>query len=429
LIPAIGSFALACSNVPMSGDYPLFDAPAKKEAKAPLTVSQLSQLIEAVLETTFHAVWVVGEVAEVSRPHSGHVYFTLRDETSQIRAVMWRSLASRTKFRLEEGQQVLCHGAIDVYPPRGTYQLDVQRIEPAGLGSLQLAFKQLHQKLAAEGLFDPARKRLLPAFPRRVGFVTSPTGAAIHDFLQIASRRCCGVQIFVIPARVQGDGAAEEIARGIRLANRLQPPLDVLVVGRGGGSIEDLWSFNEEVVVRAIVASRVPVVSAVGHEIDVTLADLAADVLALTPSEAAERVIPSAQELSARLAALQRRMTAMLRSQAAAGRRHVEQLARSRILRNPKALVYDLAQRLDDLDGQALKAIKRRFSAAGDRLASIACRAEALSPVKTLARGFSVTTLSDGSVVRTADQVTAGDVLRTRVQQGTIESIVSATEH
>jgi exodeoxyribonuclease VII large subunit len=409
----------------MASDYPLFVERPESRASAALTVSQLSQLIEGTLETVFQSVCVCGEVAEVSRPQSGHVYFTLRDEAAQIRAVMWRNVASRVKFRLEEGQQVLCQGGIDVYPPRGTYQLVVQQIEPAGLGSLQLAFKQLHKKLEAEGLFDPGRKRPLPPFPRRVGFVTSPTGAAIHDFLQIASRRCRGVEILVIPTRVQGEGAAEEIARGVRLANRLVPPLDVLVVGRGGGSVEDLWSFNEEVVVRAIVASKIPVVSAVGHEIDVTLSDLAADVRALTPSEAAERVIPSAQELSARLAALQRRMIAMLRSRAAAARRQVEQLARSRILRNPKSLIYDLAHRLDELDEQSLRAIRRRLTSLREQLAANASRAEALSPLSVLARGYSVTLrAATGKVLRDPHDVVTGEQLITRVWRGEVYSRV-----
>src|SRR4029450_8561446 len=213
------------------------------------------------------------------------------------------------------------------------------------------------------GLFDPARKRKLPAFPRQVAFVTSPTGAAVRDFLEVLRRRWRGVDVLIIPARVQGDGAAQEIVAGIRLANRLSPPPDVLVVGRGGGSLEDLWAFNEESVVRAIAASRIPTVSAVGHEIDVTLADLAADVRALTPSEAAERVIPSAGELSGRLNMIQRRILPMLRSRATAARRHVEQLARSRVLRNPKALIYDFAHRLDDLDAASARAIRRRLRA------------------------------------------------------------------
>lgn len=390
-----------------------------------LSVSQLSALIEGVLETQFQSLWVGGEISEVSRPHSGHIYFTLKDEGAQIRGVIWRSTAQRLRLRLEEGQQVVCHGDLDVYPPRGTYQLVVRQIEPQGVGALQLAFKQLAQRLEAEGLFDPAHKRKLPAFPRRVGFVTSPTGAAIHDFLQVAARRFHGVQILVVPVRVQGEGSAQEIARGIAQANRIQPPLDVLVVGRGGGSLEDLWSFNEEVVVRAIHASNVPVVSAVGHEIDVTLADLVADVRALTPSEAAERVIPSAEELTGRLAAIQRRMAAILRTRVATIRNHIDQLARRRALRDPRSLIYDLSRRLDDLDQQAGRAVRRRLNVAHDRIASLSARLESLSPLAVLARGYSVTTREDdGSLLRSSAQVRPGDRILTQLALGKIVSIV-----
>jgi len=299
----------------------------------------------------------------------------------------------------------------------------VRQVEPLGAGALQLAFKQLQLRLAEEGLFDPRHKKPLPAFPRRVGFVTSPTGAAVRDFLQVAARRFRGVSILVIPARVQGEGAAAEIALGIELANQLDPPLDVLVVGRGGGSIEDLWSFNEEGVVRAIFASRVPVVSAVGHEIDVTLADLVADVRALTPSEAAERVIPSAEELTSRLAVLQRRLTSTLRGRATAARQRVEQLARSRILRNPRALIFDLAHRLDELDQQSLRALRRRVKRARDQLGAVSCRAEALSPLAVLARGYSVTTdADDGTVLSSTADVQLGQRIRTRLSRGSLVS-------
>jgi len=411
----------------MAGDYPLF-AQAAEATPRVLSVSQLSQLIEGTLESAFQSVWVSGEVSEVSRPHSGHVYFTLRDEAAQMKAVIWRSVASRLRFQLEDGQQVICHGDLDVYPPRGTYQLVVRQIEPEGLGALQLAFKQLQARLAAEGLFDPARKRPLPLFPRRVGFVTSPSGAAIRDFLQVAARRFHGVGILVIPARVQGDGAAAEIAYGIELANRIQPALDVLVVGRGGGSLEDLWSFNEEIVVRAIFASQVPVVSAVGHEIDVTLSDLVADVRALTPSEAAELVVPSAEELSTRLAVFQRRIVSMLRSRAASARRHVEQLGRSRVLRNPKSLVFDRARRLDELDAHVDRAIHRRLKSAREQLSAIASKAESLSPLAVLGRGYSVTTReTDGTLVLGADELAAGDRIVTRLSRGHFRGVVTDT--
>jgi exodeoxyribonuclease VII large subunit len=389
-----------------------------------LSVSQLTAMIQGTLESAFHSVWVSGEVSEVSRPHSGHVYFTLKDAQAQIRGVIWRSAAQRIKFKLEEGQQVVCHGDLDVYPPRGTYQLVVRQVEPQGVGALQLAFKQLQQRLAAEGLFDPLHKKPLPAFPRRVGFVTSPTGAAVRDFLEVAARRFRGVEILVIPARVQGECAADEIVRGIELANRLVPPLDVLVVGRGGGSLEDLWCFNEEAVVRAIFASRLPVVSAVGHEIDVTLSDLVADVRALTPSEAAERIIPSADELTARLTQIQRRLVANLRGRATAARRHVEQLAKSRVLRNPKTLIYDLSHRLDELDALATRAIRRRLTAASDRLGATSARLDSLSPLAVLARGYSVTTRASGEIVRDANQVEPGETIQTRLSKGEVTSRV-----
>ncbi|MEX2175387.1 MAG: exodeoxyribonuclease VII large subunit [Pirellulaceae bacterium] len=411
----------------MDEDHPLFRERADEPPRV-LSVGQLTALIQGTLESQFHAVWVSGEITEVSRPHSGHIYFTLKDSQAQIRGVVWRSTAQRLRFQLEEGQEVVCLGDLDVYPPRGSYQLVVRQVEPQGLGALQLAFQQLQRRLAAEGLFDPAHKRPLPLFPRRVGFVTSPTGAAIRDFLQVAARRFAGVEIVVIPARVQGTGAAEEIASGIELANRIQPPLDVLIVGRGGGSVEDLWCFNEERVVRAIFASRVPVVSAVGHEIDVTLADLVADVRALTPSEAAERVIPSAEELAARLAQYRRRMVSTLRARATSARRHVEQLARHRLLRNPKSLLYDLAHRLDELDAAASRAARRRITTSHDRLAAIAGRLESLSPLAVLSRGYSVTTLAGTGEIARAALVQPGETIRTRLADGELTSRVETSQ-
>ena len=397
----------------------------EEEPPRVLTVTQLTGMIEGVLETAFAAIWVSGEISEITRPHSGHIYFTLKDEGAQIRAVVWRSVAARLKFHLEEGQQVICQADLDIYPPRGTYQLIVQQVEPQGLGALQLAFKQLQQRLSAEGLFDPRHKKPLPPFPRRVGFVTSPTGAAIRDFLEVARRRLAGVQILVIPSRVQGEGAAAEIARAIQRANRLSPPLDVLVVGRGGGSVEDLWCFNEEPVVRAIFASQVPVVSAVGHEIDVTLADLVADMRALTPSEAAERVIPSADELLIRLGQFKRRMAVTLRAQVASARRHAEQLAKSRVLRNPRSLLFDLAHRLDDLDQQSIRAIRRRVAVARDRFTAIGAQLETLSPLAVLKRGYSVTTLAESDTVLTnAAKAQAGDLIRSRLAAGELLSRV-----
>ncbi len=260
-----------------------------------LTVSELTKQIRLNLEQQFRSVWVEGEISNLRCPSSGHHYFTLKDRSSQIRAVLFRSQAERVKFALQDGLEVLVFGRLTVYEPRGDYQLLLDGVEPKGMGALQLAFMQLKAKFEEEGLFHSSRKQSLPAFPERIGVVTSPVGAALHDVLTILSRRWPLAQILIAPVAVQGGAAAGQIAAAIRMFNQLSPQIakvDVLIVGRGGGSIEDLWAFNEEEVVRAIAASDIPIVSAVGHETDVTLADLAADCRAPTPSAAAELVVP-----------------------------------------------------------------------------------------------------------------------------------------
>jgi len=400
----------------------------EQEAPPILSVGELTQLIKGTLESTFAGLWVGGEVSEVSRPHSGHVYFTLKDDQAQIRAVMWRSTAQRQKFQLQEGQQLIVRGDLDVYPPRGSYQLVVRSVEPKGVGALQVAFKQLQEKLTKEGLFGREHKQPLPPFPRRIAFVTSPTGAAIRDFLQIARRRHAGVCVLVIPARVQGECAAEDIVRGIQLANRLVPRPDVLVVGRGGGSVEDLWCFNEESVVRAIFASEIPVVSAVGHEIDVTLSDLVADVRALTPSEAAERIVPSAEELSGRLAQFQRRIVSALRGQCIGARSRLDSLAGRRVLKRPLDRLGDLSRRLDELQVSLVRAVRRRVAKADDRLKGASACLESLSPLAVLSRGYSITQRVDGRIVRDAAQVQVGELITTRLHQGELVSRVLPTQ-
>ncbi|NQT37562.1 MAG: exodeoxyribonuclease VII large subunit, partial [Planctomycetes bacterium] len=289
-----------------------------------LSVAELTAHIKNCLEGTFPDVWVGGEISNFARPQSGHCYLTLKDERAQIRAVIWRGTASRVRFDLRDGLEVVCRGHIDVYAPRGSYQLVVEQIEPRGIGALELALRQLQQKLAAEGLFDPARKRPLPRFVRKIAVVTSPTSAAVRDFLEVLRRRWQGTDVLVVPVRVQGQGAAEEIAAAIETVNRLATPVDCLVVTRGGGSLEDLWAFNEEPVVRAVAASRIPVISAIGHEIDVTLTDLVADVRAATPSEAAELVAPTADEISATLKHLGSRLASALRHNATGAQRRLD---------------------------------------------------------------------------------------------------------
>ncbi|HUG71337.1 MAG TPA: exodeoxyribonuclease VII large subunit, partial [Pirellulaceae bacterium] len=318
---------------------------------------------------------------------------------------------------------------LDVYPPRGSYQLVVREIEPRGVGALLLALRQLQQRLAAEGLFDPLHKKPLPKFPRRITFVTSPTGAAIRDFLEVMRRRWRGVDVVVVPTRVQGEGAAGEIARAIAAANRVKPAPDVIVVGRGGGSVEDLWCFNDELVVRAIFASEIPVVSAVGHEIDVTLADLVADVRALTPSEAAELVVPSSDDLQSLLVTYQQRLVSLLRSRAQSARLRLNGLASSRVMRHPQDRIRELARRVDELELRANRAILTNQSKARDRIAHMAERLESLSPLAVLGRGYSVTQhASAGRLLTDAGSVSAGELIITRLARGTLTSRIETTE-
>ena len=301
----------------------------------PLSVTQLTMCIKQLVEGSLPQVWLEAEISDLSRPSSGHYYMTLKDKNCQIRAVMWRSAAQRLPFQLEDGQAIICCGGVEVYPPRGSYQIVINRVQPKGVGSLQLAFQQLHKRLAAEGLFDPERKRPLPRFPRRVGFVTSPSGAAVHDFVEAVQHRWPLLELLVIPAKVQGPGAAEDIVCGIELAAGIRPKLDLLIVGRGGGSLEDLWCFNDERVVRALAASPIPTITAVGHEVDVTLSDLAADARALTPTHAAEVGFPNAAEIVDRLAQSHSRMTNTLFTRLRYAQERLNRLSGSRTLVNP----------------------------------------------------------------------------------------------
>lgn len=410
----------------MDGEANQWDEDPRQQPPV-LSVSQLTALIQGTLEMAIPAVWVSGEVSNLSQPRSGHIYLTLKDDEAQIRAVLWRNTAAKLPFQLEDGQEVLCYGQLDVYPPRGSYQLVIRELEPRGVGSLQLKLKQLKEKLAAEGLFDAQRKRPIPKFPRRIAFVTSPTGAAVRDFLEVMNRRWRNVEVLIIPARVQGEGAAQEIAEGIEAANRLAVLPDVLVVGRGGGSMEDLWCFNEEVVVRAIAASQIPTISAVGHEIDVTLADFAADVRALTPSEAAELAVPASAEIEERLQGFQQRLATGLRTTYDRAASKLELLSRSRVFTHPFEMIHDYQRRLDDLDAAATRAIRRRLQLAQESLARRAAQLEAMSPLAVLARGYSVTRNEQQEVIRSADQVQPGDILETILHNGRIQSQVQST--
>lgn len=395
----------------------------------PVSVSELTAHIKGVLEETFPPMWVSGEISSLARPRSGHLYFTLKDNHAQIRGVIWRSVASRLKFDLEDGQAVLCYGNVDVYAARGSYQLIVRKIEPQGLGALQLAFQQLQAKLDSEGLFAAQRKQPLPRFPQRIGIVTSPSGAAVRDFLKAASNRWKGVEIIVIPAQVQGQGAAGSIVNALQAAHRMQPALDLVVLSRGGGSLEDLWCFNEEPVVRAVAASRLPTVSAVGHEIDVTLSDLAADVRALTPTDAATRVLPDGESLEQSVTMLRCRLDQSIRRGIRDRRQRLESLSQRTGMRHPFEIVHSRWRLLDELDARARQAAHAQLAAGRNRIQTAAASLSALSPLSVLARGYSVTFDAEGNPLRTGDAVVPGEKIRTRLHQGEIDSVVQDTRH
>jgi exodeoxyribonuclease VII large subunit len=396
-------------------------------AQGVLTVSQLTARLKGVVEQTFQSVWVAGEISNFSQPQSGHCYFTLKDDAAQIRAVLWRTTAAKLKLELHDGLDVVCRGHLDVYPPRGSYQLVVDELQPQGLGALELALRQLREKLAKEGLFAPERKRPLPPFPRRIAVVTSPTGAAIRDFLQVLSRRWRGVEVLLFPARVQGDCASGEIVEAIRQANRTQPRPDVLVLTRGGGSLEDLWCFNEEPVIRAIAASRVPTVSAVGHEIDVTLADLVADVRALTPSEAAERIVPSADDVADLVRGLSLRLRMALATRVAHIRSRLDSLASRPALRCPQDGVLLRTRRVDELSVRLHAAAQTMLRDRRAAVAGAAGKLEALSPLAVLGRGYSLTYAEDNDrLITAAGQLRPGQRIVTRFQRGTATSRVES---
>jgi exodeoxyribonuclease VII large subunit len=443
-----------------------------------LTVSELTDRIQGVLETEFVDVWVEGEVSNLKMATSGHWYFSLKDEQAQIRAVVWKTDTRLIRFRPKDGMRVLARGAVRVYAPRGDYQLSAQVLEPLGKGSLQQAFEELKEKLEREGLFDAARKRPLPMLPRRIGVVTSPTGAVLRDILRVLHSRYPDLEVLVYPALVQGEGAAAEIAQGLRALNRIgaQPGrgLDVIVLARGGGSLEDLWAFNEETVARAIAASRIPTLSAVGHETDFTIADFVADLRAPTPSAAAERVVQAKEELQARVAALAERRDAALRLRLARVRARVEAAAAHRVFAAERGRLRVQAQRVDELARRAetglvrgvergrehgrrlrerleafrldrqLAARRERLTRHSDRLvalfradaekrrgslARLAASLDGLSPLAVLGRGYALVWDEAGSrLVRDAAEVEAGQGLRIRLHRGALRASVLSRE-
>ena len=448
-------------------------APKPETRRRALTVTELTERIQGVLETEFLDVWVEGEISNLKLATSGHWYFSLKDEQAQLRAVVWKTDARLVRFRPRDGMKVLARGQLRVYPPRGEYQLSVQLLEPLGKGSLQQAFEELKQKLEQEGLFDPARKRPLPMLPRRIGVVTSPTGAVLRDILRVLRSRYADIEVLVYPALVQGEGAAAEIAQGIRALNRLGG-LDVILLARGGGSLEDLWAFNEEAVARAIAASRIPTISAVGHETDFTIADFVADLRAATPSAAAERVVQAKEELVARVRALDERRDGALRLRLARVRARVEAAAAHRVFAAERGRLRVLAQRTDELArrsetgllrlverGRAherrlrerleafrldrqLAARRERLERQRDRLAvlfraqterrrsrlgRLAASLDGLSPLSVLGRGYAlVFQEAQERLVRDTSEVEVGEALRIRLHKGALRASIVSKE-
>lgn len=387
-----------------------------------LTVTQFTSQIKSLLEGTFPDVWVEGEISNLSIPQSGHAYFTLKDEQSQVRAVLFRSSQRFLKFTLQHGIQVICRGRVSLYEPRGEYQLIVDYVEPKGVGALQLAFEQLKERLDKEGLFALDRKKPMPVLPRRIGIITSPTGAAIRDMLRVIKRRHPNMHIIIYPVPVQGAEAAPSIVEALRYFNS-ERNVDVVIAGRGGGSLEDLWAFNEEPVARAIYASAIPVISAVGHETDYTIADFAADLRAPTPSAAAEMVVEredtireGIRSLEARLAGSVNRALELLR---------VRVRESSRLIGDPRRRLEQYSQRMDDLLHRMALELRHRLRRERAGLTALTSGLDHLSPLGILSRGYSITRkLPTGAILKNAADVQSGDLISTRLHQGEVLSRV-----
>lgn len=388
-------------------------------------VSQINQYIKQQLDgdLLLQDLCIGGELSNYKIYPSGHHYFTLKDAEGALRAVMFRGSAGRLRFRPENGMKVLATGRITVYPRDGAYQLYCNSLVPDGVGDLYVAFEQLKAKLQAEGLFDPAHKKPLPPYPHRIAIITSSAGAAIHDMLRILNRRYPLSKVMLLPVRVQGAEAPAEIAGAIRYANRWHLA-DVIITGRGGGSMEDLWAFNDERVARMIYASEIPVVSAVGHEPDVTISDFVADRRAATPSNAAEIVAPDQQELRQRLDAMQLRMLQSLQKQLQVDRRQVQLLSQARVLQDPMNYVLERRTRLAQLQKQLASAMRQRLAAERERFAKRAAALDAMSPLKVLGRGYAL--VKNGQkLVKSTNDAKPGDRLTLQLSDGTLPAIVA----
>ncbi|MDZ7261948.1 MAG: exodeoxyribonuclease VII large subunit [candidate division KSB1 bacterium] len=392
------------------------------------TVSGITREIKLLLETTIPVVWVQGEVSNFKRHSSGHLYFSLKDEGAQIPCVMWRTRNLGLYFTPQDGMKVLVQARVTVYEKRGYYQLDVLQIQPAGVGELQLAFEQLKQRLKAEGLFDPQYKKALPRYPERIGIVTSPTGAAIRDLVTILHRRFPALEIILKPVRVQGEGAAQEIAQAIDEFNEYGQ-VDLLIVGRGGGSLEDLWAFNEEIVARAVFRSKIPIISAVGHEVDFSICDFVADLRAPTPSAAAELAVPDRTEISQKIYYLMTKAYRHISERIAYHREKLRNIERSYSFRRPADLIHQYVQRLDELSRGLEMALSHRLELARETLNALSKRLQSLGPRSVLQRGYSICYKArDHTIVRNARELEINENIEVKFYQGRIQGVVNEVE-
>ncbi|MBI3891661.1 MAG: exodeoxyribonuclease VII large subunit [Candidatus Wallbacteria bacterium] len=396
------------------------DVPAAAPEPKILRVGELTRQIKDSLEGRFAGVWIEGEISNFTRAASGHCYFSVKDEEASIRGVMFRGSAERLQFAPENGLQVRAYGDVTVYAPRGEYNIRILKLMPAGIGALQLAFEQLKKKLQAEGLFEQARKRKLPFMPRTIGVVTSPTGAAIRDILKVLRRRFPNVSVTLCPCKVQGDGAAAEIAAAVKFLNEIGG-FDVLIVGRGGGALEDLWAFNEEVVARAIASSAIPTISAVGHEVDFTIADFVADVRAPTPSAAAEMAVPDRAELVRRVDEIGRRLERAVVRKSQWLRDRTEALAERSLFRRPRELVEQHSIRLDELAARMTNSVRRSVELKQAAFVGAINRLEPVSPLKTMLRGYSILTrVDDTRPLTDATELLPGELVQVRMAVGAV---------
>ncbi len=395
-----------------------------EQNRTALSVGEVNLYLKMLLDgdRVLSNVWVRGEISNFKIYSSGHMYFTLKDEEGQIRAVMFSGLSMRLPFVPRDGMKVLAHGRVSVYTPRGEYQIQVDSMQPDGVGSLAMRYEQLRRKLESEGLFDEARKKPLPPFPRRVGIITSPTGAAIHDMINVLGRRMPMTEIILFPSAVQGAEAPEQLLLGLYYFQSCQAPPDVIIIGRGGGSAEDLWAFNDEMLCRAVADCRIPVISAVGHESDFTICDFVADCRAPTPSAAAELAVPHKRDLTEGLAASYARITSLLQNKLSAERRLFDRMDAVGYFEDPKRLLRGFYEKVGEYDRDLLQATEQTVANKQQMLSSLIGKFEALSPLSVLSRGYAVVT-REGRGVLSAEQVEENDLLNIRFAKDSLWAV------